>query len=148
MAHLYGELLDAAASAKQTCPFVITKFEMGESRFLNDRYGLRGLPMYLVYYAGKLVYASPSFTTMDKTSIKEQVRVVVSLLKCKRSSFFFFVGCSCKGVWRTASADAFCPQRSVSTLPEIRWLRVSRSGWRSISARSSRADVWDSDSAH
>ena len=47
-----------ASSAAAPSGFVLRKFDMSESRFLRDRYNIGTLPMYLMYYGGKLAYAS------------------------------------------------------------------------------------------
>jgi len=39
-------------------PFEMRKFDMSENRFLRDRHNINTLPMYLMYYGGKLAYAS------------------------------------------------------------------------------------------
>lgn len=45
-----GELLRDAQSRGQPCSYTLVKFDMGHSRYLNDRYGIRAIPMYLGYY--------------------------------------------------------------------------------------------------
>ena len=48
---------------------VLRKFDMAESNILKDRYNIRALPMVLMYYGGKLAYASSTLngygTSMD-----------------------------------------------------------------------------------
>jgi hypothetical protein len=36
----------------------LKKFDMSESRYLRDKYGIRTLPMFLMYYGGRLCFAS------------------------------------------------------------------------------------------
>ena len=38
------------------CPYVLIKYDMAESSFLKKRYNIQTLPMYLMFYNGKLVY--------------------------------------------------------------------------------------------
>ena len=39
-------------------PMLLCKYEMSESRFLRDRHNINTLPMFLMYYDGKLCYAN------------------------------------------------------------------------------------------
>ena len=68
-----GEIDVDAGTTARTSQFY--KFDIAESRLLQDRYGLRTGPCYLFYYAGKLVCASSSFGKLDKLSCKEFVCV-------------------------------------------------------------------------
>ena len=38
-------------------PYVLTFYDMAESSFLADRYGIYTIPMHLLFYRGRLVYA-------------------------------------------------------------------------------------------
>mmetsp|Transcript_20005 Transcript_20005/g.59079 ORF Transcript_20005/g.59079 Transcript_20005/m.59079 type:complete len:483 (+) Transcript_20005:62-1510(+) len=53
---LNGELAMDKESAMP--PFTLHKFDMSSSRLLRDRYNINTLPMYLMFYGGKLAYAS------------------------------------------------------------------------------------------
>ncbi|KAG8459206.1 hypothetical protein KFE25_005717 [Diacronema lutheri] len=39
-------------------PFVLAKFDMSQSRLLKERHNIHTIPMYLMYYNGRLAYAS------------------------------------------------------------------------------------------
>ncbi|KAL1524710.1 hypothetical protein AB1Y20_019594 [Prymnesium parvum] len=76
---LNGELHAEAVAGEGTKPvadFLLYKFDMSESRLLRDRYNITTLPMYLMYFNGKLCYASNTFkgvgTTMN--DLRAQVR--------------------------------------------------------------------------
>ena len=45
-------------SAAAGGPMLVCKYEMSESRFLRDRHNINTLPMFLMYYDGKLCYAN------------------------------------------------------------------------------------------
>eukprot|EP00698_Gefionella_okellyi_P003789 TRINITY_DN13522_c0_g1_i1.p1 TRINITY_DN13522_c0_g1~~TRINITY_DN13522_c0_g1_i1.p1 ORF type:complete len:482 (-),score=94.55 TRINITY_DN13522_c0_g1_i1:63-1508(-) len=77
----------SAASSTTALPYDIVKFEMAESRMLNDRYGIRGLPMYLAYYGGRLVFASNTFNgrNVDKQNIRAQLQKSVD--EARRGKF-------------------------------------------------------------
>jgi hypothetical protein len=45
-------------SAAAGGPLLLVKYEMSESRFLRDRHNINTLPMFLMYYDGKLCYAN------------------------------------------------------------------------------------------
>jgi len=44
-------------------PYRIYQFDITESRLLADKMNLKSVPMYLIYYSGRLVYANQCFTT-------------------------------------------------------------------------------------
>jgi len=49
----------SGGAQKESYPnFVLRKFDMSESRFLRDRHNIATLPMYLMYFDGRLAYAS------------------------------------------------------------------------------------------
>lgn len=47
-----------AAGASSLPNMVLRKFDMADSRTLRDRYNINTLPMFLMYYGGRLAYAS------------------------------------------------------------------------------------------
>jgi len=69
-AHNYNQAIDAETNkpkesgpsgmvpTETTPAYLLRKFDMSESRFLQQRYNINTLPMYLMYYGGKLTYAS------------------------------------------------------------------------------------------
>jgi hypothetical protein len=66
----------AGAGGSGLPPFILRKFDMSESRFLRDRYNINTLPMYLMYYGGRLVYASSTLNGYgtSKDDLIAQVR--------------------------------------------------------------------------
>lgn len=44
-------------------PFRLVQFDIAESRILAQRYSIRAVPMYLIYFNNRLVYLSNTFTT-------------------------------------------------------------------------------------
>eukprot|EP00941_MAST-03F_sp_MAST-3F-sp1_P004384 g4384.t1 len=52
---LHGQIAEKYGESE--CPYVMVKFEMSESNFLVRKYNIFSLPMYLMFYGGKLVYA-------------------------------------------------------------------------------------------
>eukprot|EP00743_Colponemidia_sp_Colp-15_P004332 GILK01004672.1.p1 GENE.GILK01004672.1~~GILK01004672.1.p1 ORF type:complete len:687 (-),score=94.37 GILK01004672.1:76-2136(-) len=61
-----AELHDRQKRSSETCSFILVKTDASESRLLVERYNLHCLPMYLMFYNGRLVYAD----TMGGQSVK------------------------------------------------------------------------------
>lgn len=57
-------------------PMLLTKFDMCHSRILRDRHNIHTMPMYLMYYDGKLAYASNTLNGFgsSKDDLVEQAR--------------------------------------------------------------------------
>lgn len=59
--HVNGTLSQSFTASSQRgmagCPYRVVKFDMASSRFLVKRFGIRSLPMYLMFLNSKLVYA-------------------------------------------------------------------------------------------
>lgn len=82
---LNGELAaERAGSNGAPPPFVLAKFDMSQSRLLRDRYNINTLPMYLMYYNGRLAYASNVLNGFGtgKEDMRAQVRASVH---CRRA---------------------------------------------------------------
>lgn len=67
--------------------FILRKFDMSESRFLRDRYNINTLPMYLMYYGGKLVYASSTLNGYGTSKADLVAQIKESITMATRGSF-------------------------------------------------------------
>jgi hypothetical protein len=52
-------------------PYRMYQFDITESRLLAERLNLKSVPMFLIYYAGQLVYASNCFTTQYNAKLSD-----------------------------------------------------------------------------
>lgn len=68
-------------------PMVLRKFDMSESRFLKDRYNINTLPMYLMYYGGKLVYASSTLNGFGTGKDDLIAQVTASIADATRGKY-------------------------------------------------------------
>lgn len=59
------------AKKPEQLPYRLVSFDVAESRLLAERYNLRSVPMFLIYYAGRLVYASHTFTTQYNAKLDD-----------------------------------------------------------------------------
>jgi hypothetical protein len=73
---LNGELAAERAPPGTPAGFVLAKYDMSASRALRERYNINTLPMYLMYYGGRLAYASNTLNGYGagKEDMRAQVR--------------------------------------------------------------------------
>ena len=67
--------------------FLLCKFDMSESRYLRDRYNIQTLPMYLMYYGGKLAYASNTLNGYGTSAHDLQAQVRETATAAQRGAF-------------------------------------------------------------
>lgn len=78
---LNGELAaERAAAPGVSPPFSLAKFDMSASRLLRERYNINTMPMYLMYFRGRLAYASNVLNGFG--SAKEDMRAQVRRARC------------------------------------------------------------------
>lgn len=76
---------DPAAAAGG--PMMLCKYEMSESRFLRDRHNINTLPMFLMYYDGKLAYASNTLNGFGTSRDDLLAQVNTTRLDAQRGNF-------------------------------------------------------------
>lgn len=76
---------DPAAAAGG--PLMLCKYEMSESRFLRDRHNINTLPMFLMYYDGKLCYASNTLNGYGTSRDDLLAQVAASRMDAQRGAF-------------------------------------------------------------
>eukprot|EP00164_Ancoracysta_twista_P005430 GFYU01007439.1.p1 GENE.GFYU01007439.1~~GFYU01007439.1.p1 ORF type:complete len:463 (-),score=144.94 GFYU01007439.1:40-1428(-) len=70
-----------------TAPYRMVKVEMSESRYLNDKYNITTVPIYLFYYGGKLVFANNHFNKYGNTPGDFLAQLKTSLQDAQSSKF-------------------------------------------------------------
>jgi len=75
----------AAASAAPE--YILRKFEMSQSRMLRDRHNINTLPMYLMYVAGRLVYASNTLNGYGQSIDDLKIQIRESASNAQRGVF-------------------------------------------------------------
>lgn len=83
---LNGELKDEGAQPGSPGAFSLVKYDMSASRVLKDRYNINTLPMYLMFYGGRLVYASNVLNGYgtSKEDMRAQVRRAAARARAAR----------------------------------------------------------------
>jgi len=89
---LNGELYakaqaQAGEGGVPTPEFLLCKFEMSESRLLRDRHNITTLPMYLMYYGGKLCYASNTLKGFGSSMDDMRTQARDTLVAAQRGAF-------------------------------------------------------------
>ena len=71
-----GDVAGGGGASSARPEYQLTKVDMSESRFLRDRHNINTLPMYLMYYNGRLAYASNTLNGYgtSKEDLVAQVR--------------------------------------------------------------------------
>jgi len=85
---LYAKATAAAGEGGVPAPeFLLTKFDMSESRLLRDRYNISTLPMYLMYYSGKLCFASNTLKGYGSSMDDLRAQARDTLVAAQRGAF-------------------------------------------------------------
>mmetsp|Transcript_13022 Transcript_13022/g.27726 ORF Transcript_13022/g.27726 Transcript_13022/m.27726 type:complete len:490 (-) Transcript_13022:334-1803(-) len=89
---LNGELFEQAKAkaGEKGAPqssFILCKFDMSESRLLRDRYNINTMPMYLMYYNGRLAYASNTLNGYGSSKDDLVAQARATLLSAQQGTF-------------------------------------------------------------
>ena len=68
-------------------PFILCKFDMSSSSLLRERYNISTMPMFLMYYNGKLAYASNTLNGYGSTKEDLIEQIQASTADAKRGKF-------------------------------------------------------------